>query len=77
MIIDWDSAAHAAITPGFGPANQITVLFDDRTLSFPMSAAATLADLAERLAAAGGPQRRPIRAVTVKLGHTIGLRKMT
>jgi hypothetical protein len=67
---DWGIAAHGVVSAGFGRPNEITVLFDDRTLTFPMPAAATLADLAGRLAEAGGPPRR----VTVKLGAPIGFR---
>jgi hypothetical protein len=69
---DWNNLGGGAVPTRFGPPNEITVLFDDRTRTFPMSAAATLADLAERLAAEGGPQRRHLLSVTVKLGGAIG-----
>lgn len=64
---DRDSAARGAASAGSGEPNEITVLFDDRTLSFAMPAAATLEDLAGRLAAASGPRRRQMRSVTVRL----------
>lgn len=69
MMSDWDGV----VSTGFEPPNEITVLFNDRTLSFPMSASATLADLAERLAEEGEPLRRML-SVRVKLGGAIGFR---
>jgi hypothetical protein len=64
---DWNNLANGVIQTRFGPPNEITVLFEDRTRTFPMAAAATLADLAQRLAEEGGPQRRQMLSVTVKL----------
>jgi hypothetical protein len=74
MISDWENATDGATSTGFRRPNQITVLFDDRTLSFPMPAAATLADLAGRLAAEGGLHRQML-SVTIKLGGAIGFRR--
>jgi hypothetical protein len=67
MMSDWGNVTDGATS---GRPNEITVLFADRALSFPMSAAATLADLAERLAAEGGPHRQMV-SVTVKLSRPI------
>ena len=64
---DWNNLANGVIQTRFGPPNEITVLFEDRTRTFPMAAAATLADLAQRLAEEGGPQHRQMLSVTVKL----------
>jgi len=38
---DWNNLADGVVSTRFGPPNEITVLFDDRTWTFPMSAAAT------------------------------------
>lgn len=71
---DWDNTAHDMVSTNFGPPNEITVLFDDRIVTFPMSTASTLADLVQRLAEKGGPQSRQILSVTVKQGGAIGFR---
>jgi hypothetical protein len=70
---DWDNLADGVVSTRFGQPNKITVLFDDRMVSFPMSPAATLADLARRLTEEGGPHRQ-LLAVTIKLGSALGLR---
>lgn len=64
---DWDNAANGMVSTGFGTANEVTVLFDDKTVIFPISTAFTLADLAQRLAEEGGSQQRQMLTVTVKL----------
>jgi hypothetical protein len=69
---DWNNLAGGVVSTRFRPPNVITVLFDDRTRTFPMSAAATLTDLAQRLAEEGEPQRPHLLSVTVKLGGAIG-----
>ena len=74
MIIDWNSLADAVVSTGFGPPNEITVLFDDRTLIFPMPPGATLTDLAQRLAEAGGPEGQML-SVTIKLGGRMSVRR--
>jgi hypothetical protein len=53
---------------GVEPANEITVLFDDATTTFVMPAAATLTDLAQRLAIEGRSSRRMV-SVVVKLNR--------
>lgn len=68
---DWNNAAEG-VNSGLAPANEITVLFDDSTLTFPMPAAATLADLAGRLNEEGAPRRRHMLAVTIKLAERQG-----
>jgi hypothetical protein len=70
-----DNLGDGVVSTRFEPPNEITVLFDDKTRTFPMSAAATLADLAQRLAEEGGPQRRQMRSVTVKLRGPLGSRR--
>ena len=69
---DWDNLADGTVSTGFRPPSEITVLFDDRTLTFRMPAAATLTDLARRLAEEGGP-RGQMLSVTIKLGGGIGV----
>jgi hypothetical protein len=73
MMSNWDNWA-GVVSTRFGPPNEITVLFDDRMWTFPMSAAATLADVAQRLVEEGGPQRRQMLSVIVKLGSALGFR---
>jgi hypothetical protein len=73
---DRDNVIDGVVSTGVEPPNKITVLFDDSTLSFPMSASATLADLAERLGEEGGPDRQML-SVTVKLGGAIGFRRQS
>ena len=75
MMSHWSSVADADVSTGFGPPpNEITVLFDDRTLTFPMPRASTLTDLAKRLAEEGGP-REQMLSVTIKLGDAAGVRR--
>jgi hypothetical protein len=74
MMSDWNSVAGGIVSSGFGPPNEITVLFDDRMLTFPMSPAATLTDLAQRLTEEGRP-REQMLSVTIKLGEPIGIRR--
>jgi hypothetical protein len=69
---DWNNLANGVIQTRAGPPNEITVLFEDGTRTFPMSVAATLAEIAQRLAEEGGPQRRQMLSVTVKLGGEPG-----
>jgi hypothetical protein len=71
---DWVNAADGVAVTGFAPANEVTVRFDDKTVIFPMPTASTVADLARRVAAEGGSQRRQMCSVTVKLGGANRLR---
>jgi hypothetical protein len=71
---DRSNASDSAVMTASAPLNEITVLFEDSTVTFPMPAAATLADLAGRLTDEGGPQRQ-LLSVTIKLGDAIGFRK--
>ena len=64
---DWNNAAGVVASAGFAPPNEITVLFDDSAVTFPMPAAATLADLAGRLIEERGRPRRQMLSVTIKL----------
>jgi hypothetical protein len=73
MMSDWNCLADGVVSTGFGPSSEITVLFDDTTLTFPMPPAATLTDLAQRLAEEGGPHRQML-SVSIKLDSPIGLR---
>lgn len=61
------SAQSHCASPHRPLASQVTVLFDDRALSFSMPAAATLAELAQRLAIEVASPRRRMISVTVKL----------
>jgi hypothetical protein len=70
---DWNNAVDGAVSTGFAPANEITVLFDDSIVTFPMPTEATLADLAGRLTEEGAPQRRQMLAVTIKMGSAKSL----
>jgi hypothetical protein len=70
---DWENTTNDMVSTGFGPPNEVTVLFDDKTMTFPFSTASTLADLAQRLAEERGPQSRQMLSVTVKLGGAIAL----
>lgn len=75
MLSDWNSRANAVVvSTRFGPLNEITVLFDDKALTFPMPPAATLTDLAQRLAVEGGP-RQQMLSVTIKLGGSMSVRR--
>jgi hypothetical protein len=74
---DWNNVARGMVSTGFAPPNEITVLFDDSTITFPMPAAATLADIAGRLTDAGVPQRRQMLALTIKLGGAQSLRSQS
>lgn len=65
---EWNNAVDGVLSPGLAPSNEITVLFDDSTLTFPMPAAATMADLAGRLTEEGAAQHRQMLAVTIRLG---------
>jgi hypothetical protein len=67
---DRKNVPNSALSQGFAPWNEITVLFDNSTVTFPMPAAATLADLAERLTDEDGPQHRHMLAVTIKFTET-------
>jgi hypothetical protein len=71
---DRNNASDSVVMTASAPLNEITVLFEDSTVTFPMPAAATLADLAGRLTDEGGPQRQ-LLSVTIKLGDAIGFRK--
>jgi hypothetical protein len=71
---DRNNASYSMVMTASAPLNEITVLFEDSTVTFPMPAAATLADLAGRLTEEGGPQRQML-SVTIKLGDATGLRK--
>jgi hypothetical protein len=70
---DGDNTTNDMVSTGFGPPNEVTVLFDDKTVTFPFSTASTLADLAQRLAEERGPQSRQMLSVTVKLRGAIAL----
>jgi hypothetical protein len=72
IMSDWDNLGNGMVSRPFVPPNEITVLFDDRTRTFLMSAATTLADVAQRLAEEGGPQRSQMLSVTIKLGGAPG-----
>ena len=71
---DRNNASDNVVMKASAPLNEITVLFEDSTVTFPMPAAATLADLAGRLTEEGGPQRQML-SVTIKLSDATGLRK--
>jgi hypothetical protein len=71
---DRNDASDSVVMTASAPLNEITVLFEDSTVTFPMPAAATLADLAGRLTEEGGPQRQML-SVTIKLGDATGLQK--
>jgi hypothetical protein len=61
----WGNADHRTLLL---PANEVTVLFDDRMTTFSMPARATLAELAERVATGGAASHRVV-AVAVRLGR--------
>jgi len=63
------NAADGVISTAFAAPNEITVLFDDRAVTFPVPAAATLADVAWRLTQARGPQRRQMLSVKIRLAR--------
>jgi hypothetical protein len=65
---DWNNTVNSLVSTNFAPMNEVTVLFDDSTATFPMPADATLADLAGRLTDGNGPHRRQMLALTIKLG---------
>jgi DNA-binding winged helix-turn-helix (wHTH) protein len=65
---NWNNAADGIVSTGVAPPNEITVLFNDSTVTFRMPAEATLADLVGRLTEEGVPQRRQMLSVTIKLG---------
>lgn len=65
---DWNNLADAVVSIGARPPNEITVLFDNSTVTFRMPAETTLADLAARVTEQGGLQRQQMLAVTIKLG---------
>ena len=74
------AAAHAPIMwartysgdTAFPPANEITVLFDDSAQSFSMPAAATFAELAQRVVEQGERPRGRMISVIVKLSQDTG-----
>jgi hypothetical protein len=73
-MMDTCNTPHCVTPTASRPANQITVLFDDVALTFTMPAAATLADVAQRVAREGGSPRRRVISVIVKLnGETVPL----
>ncbi len=74
QVSDGNNAADGVVSSGSAPPNEITVVFEDSTVTFPMPAAATLADLARRLTEERGPQHQML-SVTIRLGDARGLRK--
>jgi hypothetical protein len=54
------------------PASEVTVLFDDMTVTFPIPAATTWADLAQHLAREAGSSRRRMVSVAVKVESSTG-----
>jgi hypothetical protein len=73
---NWNNAADGIVSTGVAPPNEITVLFNDSTVTFRMPAEATLADLVGRLTEEGVPQRRQMLSVTIKLGGAKHFRKL-
>jgi hypothetical protein len=67
---DGNNTADGIVPAGFAPPNEITVLFDDSTVTFLMPAAATLAELAGRLIQEDARQRRQMLALTIKFAET-------
>jgi hypothetical protein len=70
---DSDNTTADMVSSGFGPPHEVTVLFEDKTVTFPFSTVSTLADLVQRLGEERGPQNRQMLSVTVKLGGAIAL----
>jgi len=73
-ISDRNNGTKSAVLTGSSPPNEITVVFEDDAVTFPMPAAATLAELAGRLSGERRPSHQML-GVTIKLGGARGFRK--